>query len=113
VVKGTNPEEFMSVAPGNTGMGKVYQQTMKDNQKAFEDSFAAAQERLYSDPNSLLYASFLTYHGDPILKPLMKLQDAIISHIAIGLQKDSELKDMLDFHLIRIYQSGIESALAK
>jgi len=113
VVKGTNPEEYMAIASPNTGMGKVYQQTMKDNPKAFEDSFGSAQERLYSDPNSLLYASFLTYHGDPILKPFMKLNDAIVSHIAIGLQKDSELKDMLDFHLIRIYQSGIENALVK
>jgi hypothetical protein len=94
-------------------MGKVYQKTMANNPEAFFESFSAANRKLYSDSKALLFGSFLTFHGELSLKPLMNFEDSLVSHIAIALQKDSEFKEMFDFHLLSLFESGILNALER
>jgi len=113
VVKGTNPEEYLKSASPDSPMGKVYRKTMMNNPSASAESFLSAKERLLSDPNALQFASFLTYHGELNLKPLIRLEDSVISHNAIALQPNSEFREMLNFHLVQLFESGVLNSLER
>jgi hypothetical protein len=63
--------------------------------------------------NALLLASFLTYHGQWNLKPFMNFEEAVMSHLAFALQKNSELKSMMDFHILKMLESGVMPALKR
>jgi len=113
VVKGTIPEEYYSSAPLETSMGQVYSETILGKPSAYEETFLAANERLYSEPNTALFGSFLTYYGQWNLKPLMNFEEATETHLGFALQKDSELKPMLDFHITKMVESGVINALKR
>ena len=94
-------------APLGSGRRTVYEKTMKDNPAAFYPDVPEAKEALLKDASLAVSNSEFLFFGDDRLLPLTRLDDVKIDHVALALQKDSELLGLFNYQMLNMYQSGL------
>ncbi len=58
-------------------------------------------------PRVAFFGSRITFFGTSILTVLTQFEDHELAQNAIGLQKDSELRDMFNYHILKMRQTGV------
>ncbi len=100
----------LETAPPGSGWHKAYQETMKGRSNAFlSGGLAALAAAALSDPARVaIYGSQHFFLSEPKLIPLTDLADAKADMWALAtLQKDSELRDLINYNMIRLHSSGL------
>ena len=98
------------LAPPGSDKYEAYEKTMKDNPKAFVSSGAEVIQRMNEDPSKYVIVD-QTFAYDRRKVHITRTKSFGRDSLAIGLQKDSEFKQVFDFHLSKMTENGIFNKL--
>lgn len=104
-VKGTSYDSHIRSSIPGTAKYEVYKGRMENNDVWYSTA-EVAKDAVLSDPNTYLYAYHSEAHSPLGLKAL-KMEDTSVVSGGIGLQKDSEFRDIFNFLLIKFAEVGI------
>ncbi len=113
VWKGTSPEEYLVNSQPGSGMHEVYNETMAGNPSAYVNDDIEGLEVLRTKEKTLFYASEMTFFGHDDIVVNRNLEDRIYAYLGIGLQKESEFRNIFDFYIISLYEDGHMDKLNK
>ncbi len=103
---GTSNHEFLRTAKEGTAMHAVYYGTMDGNPEAFVDTQAIGWDLVKTQPKVLLFESSVGLMGRTDVVSL-DMVDSIHGQIGWALRKDSEFKELFDFHLAKLKETGV------
>ena len=107
-------EDYINFWTHNFIIFRAYDLMLENPNKHFFSSMEDFYQRMIADPKNLYFGSFLPWDGDPKLYNNRDMVDRVGTSTAFGYPKDSELKELLDYHLLKLQQSGFfESEWAK
>ena len=106
----TSNHAAMAKAKPGTGMYKVYYDTMEGNPNAFVQSEEEAKEVMLKDPKALFFGPDVVFANDNRFMAL-RLVDALYGVYGFGFQKGSELRDMFNYQLKKLDESGVKQKL--
>ena len=110
VMDGSKHTTDLERAPAGSGRNLVYERLLKGNPGAYFSTFQAMAEALLEDPQVAAASSEFSF-PDKRLLPLGGLDDAGVDPVAFALQEDSELLGIVNYNMVRMYQSGMLSYL--
>ena len=84
-----------------SGAHTTYHQHMKSKSSSWVYSDQEAGNILLTDPKVIYFGSAIAFAGDPAVKSLPNMQEAVSSQLSFALQKNSEFKGKRE----RIYRS--------
>lgn len=107
VWKGTTQHNTMQYSRPGTAMREVYDKTMRDNPKALFDTLSEAQAEVDKDDNKKVaqFTTGLTEVKSNQIK--IRLDDANLGQGAIGLQKNSELREVFNYIIAKLTNNGV------
>ena len=106
VQKDISYEVILSSAQPPSPLHAIYQETMKNNPEAFFKTQTDGIRILESETKALLFQSTGMLLGkDSVAEPL-KLHDMMDENWGFGLQKDSEFREIFNFYLLKLEQTG-------
>ena len=101
--KATVFEELLQKAAEGTPAHQVYQ-SMTKNPSTLTQSGESSYEYLQRHPKSTFFGTSLSVFGKPhVSSP----ESYMITHLALGFQKDSELREMFNYHITRLRVAGL------
>ncbi len=114
VGEGTAMEAFFNSAPDDSPTGKVRDSRLKVNPYNWDPGYSDKMIQ-YINSNYLvsIYEPVFAYANRKEVKVLHEFREKMTSYVGFGLQKDSELKSVFDYHLIRLRESGFMSKIKK
>ncbi len=102
---------FVQAHP-ESAMGKLYSDMLLgDKDSLLYEKEEEATALLLSRSDVAAFESAITFSHVPQIVPMWRFKDALLLHNGVVLQRDSEIKDFLDFHLIRLDQAGVRKKL--
>ncbi len=114
VVEGAIVHDRLAKAEEGSVMNRVFKKILHDNSNSLLESSSMLRERLLKDPKSVAYDNYLTFiHDSDRLTPLMDFSEVAHGQQGFGLQKDSELKEVLSYYLLKMMESGAMSKIIK
>ena len=88
-------------------MGKsVFKSTIENNDKAWFPKIEAAKDEVLSNPNTYLYGHSTAAKSTPGLMALRMFDSTPVSG-GIGLQKNSEFLDIVNYRMLKLVEGGI------
>ncbi len=109
--EGAATESFYQQAPTDSAMGQIYKKRLRllNMGEGYVDQFVD----MVRSGKSVIYESIYPFLGHGDLRVLMGFQDKITTQVGIGLQKDSELKDLFDYHIVKLRETGFMAKMRK
>ena len=104
-VKGSSWESALKQSVPGTAKYKVYKNRMEEHDVWYK-SPKVAKDAVISDPNTYLYAYHTAALSHPGLKAL-KMNDMSVVSVGIGLQKDSEFRELFNYLMMKLVEVGI------
>ncbi len=96
---GSSEASIILNAPKDTPMGQI-------NEVAI-DTYDEIDEEMKTNPKTVMYMSYFESLRNPDYDSLLHFEEGVPSHVAIGLQPDSELRRCFDFHILQMMENGI------
>ncbi len=99
------PKEQMASAKEGTAQNEAYKKMLSNPERSFLTSQEAITNRLYSNPLTVYYGPTSAFIKDPKLKIFM-IEERAESHAGFALPKDSELRLLFNYHLVKLREIG-------
>ena len=80
---------------------------LKDPTKHFVNTDEEAYAKMISDPTAILFGTILPWESDSRLYENREMVEQLVTFAAYGYPKKSEFREVLDYHLLKIQQSGM------
>ncbi len=114
VVEGGNAHHRFLKAKEGSAMNKIYQKMLRDKRGSFMEDGPELRERFLNDPDSAAFTHHLTFvHDGNHVTALVDLAEAARTQQAFGLQKDSELREVLSYYLLKMSELGTLEQVVK
>ncbi len=115
---GTSEEYYLKTARSGSAAAELYQHYIDNNLYGMTtEEFHADDAKLLKfhllETPKVLFASVFALITDPYVIPLRHFEDAVPSHLAFGLQLDSEFGSMFNHYLSVLSQSGLLAKISK
>ena len=107
--KGSSTELLLATAPEGSAMKRVYEENLKVLILKQKTKTIQRVAVMLEDPKNVIFQSMFVFINDTRIKSLVNFEEKAIVHGGIGLQKDSEFKNVFDYHIIKMKQSGLLS----
>ncbi len=102
VYKGTVEATHLREAGPDTAMSKV---------NVYFEQGDHLYDMVADNPKMVLYSSFLDSMESPEVVPVVDFEERVPSQMTIGLQKDSELLELFNYNILKMYQSGLHAQI--
>ncbi len=110
VWKGGTPNKVMAGAKEGTALHEAYMNMLTNPEKSFFTSQEEITKELSTNPKSVYYGPFYAFVKDPKFKIFM-VDEMIGTHAGFTLGKDSEFRDLFDYYLAMLRETGNENLL--
>ena len=103
--KGTRAYRLFESSPRNSSYNKLFNEAIKDNPD--NDFYTNEEEKakVMADENTIAFTSIFTYIGNKDVVTL-DVDETFHTYASLGLQKDSEFREIFNYHLLKMKQSG-------
>ncbi len=108
--KGGTPNKAMADAKEGTAQHEVYMNMLGIPEKSFFTSQDDITNKLTSNPKSAYYGPFYAFVKDPKFKIFM-VDEMVGTHAGFALGKDSEFRELFDYFLAMLRETGNENLL--
>ncbi len=113
VERGTSHETDLAEAPAGSGRHAVYQRMVRGNPDAYHDDVSSVGRALLEGGGRVAASiNEFFFFGDERFLHLTGMDDVKVDRAAIALQSGSDLRALLDAHMVRLHQSGLVGFLA-
>ena len=94
-------------APVGSGRHAAYEKLIKNNPNAFLKPGEDPAPIILKDPLTATEVSEFAFRGDDRFLALVGMDGVSFDPVAFALQKDSEFLDLFNYHIIKMYQTGV------
>ncbi len=105
--KGAATEGRFIQSPEDTAMGQIYKKRLKLH--STDDQYVVNLINLVQSGRNVIFEAIYPFLGSQDLKVLMDFQERLTTQLGFGLQKDSELKALFDYHILKMRSTGFLS----
>ena len=113
VLKGSANYNLMANDDGRkrkTILSEIFASLVQDEPEALYESNEEAVGRLVRDPKLVDFSSRTRFEEDPRVVAL-KISDSLRDPLGLAFQKNSEFRDLFDYHLMKLAEAGVLSKL--
>ncbi len=103
---GTVYESILANSAAGTSSAEVYRDNLRVVNGEADDVAEELVRLAMSDRRNVAFESTYSFLAEDRLKPLLHFREKMVGQLGFGLRKDSEFKEVFDYHLIRIKQVG-------
>ncbi len=112
VVDSSAIEAVLAIAAEGTAMKQYYDLNMAGNPTAFLSSVEEGKIRAAKESKTLLFDSDLSFSANEDFQPLTT-SDGVKTYSGWAFPKDSEFRDLISYHLERLFETGMANRLRK
>ena len=80
---------------------------LNDPEFSFITSSEEAVEKMLSNERTLMFTNYLPFSGDRRLVSVKHMEDRVMTSLCFAMRKNSEFKEILDYHLLKMAQSSL------
>ena len=109
--KGTTTEDRFIQSPKNTPMGQIYEKRLK--LQKMDGQYMIRLLNLVRSGGNVIFEAIYAFLGEEDLKVVMDFEEKLTTQLGFGLKKDSELKALFNYHIVKMRSTGFLSKRRK
>ena len=103
----TTEEQYLRNGPKGSFRRRAYESIVDNKEDSYIYSTEESVTKILADPKTIYFGNNLPFLGNQRIISVDDMTDRFVTFIAFGLQKNSEFKQLFDYELLKMKQSGV------